>query len=110
MVATLHLPSAAPRPLTTDELTALNPHVAFEQLSVDFEVETVAAALRELLSTAIPGEMLAAGPAYLVVSVENAADYGFAPTPSATADVERLIGMELNEDAPLVGPLLIIEA
>jgi hypothetical protein len=110
MQATLHLPGATPRLLTADELAALNPNLAFEQLTIDFEDGTVAVALRELLGTAIHGEVLAAGPAYLVVSVENAADYGFNPTPSATADIERLIGMELDEDDPLVGPLLIIEA
>jgi hypothetical protein len=108
MQATLHLPGAAPRPLTATELAALNPHQGSDGLTLDFM--GVAPVLRGLLGTDVPGEVLANGLEYLVVSVENASDYGFSPTPSANADVERLIGMELDEDDPLVGPLLIIEA
>jgi hypothetical protein len=73
-------------------------------------VSPSAPVLAELLGTAVPGELLASGPAYLVVSVENAADYDFGPTPSATADFARLTGLTPDEDEPLVGPLLIIEA
>ncbi len=108
MQATLHLPSAAPRLLTAAELAVLNPHQGSNGLTLDFM--DVAPALRGLLGTEIPGEALASSLDYLVVSVENAADFGFGPTLSATTDFERLTGMELEEDEPLVGPLLIIEA
>ena len=108
MQATLHLPSAAPRLLTAAELVALSPHQGSNGLTLDFM--EVAPVLRELLGTAIPGEVLANGLEYLVVAPENAADCGFGPTLSATTDFERLTGMALEEDEPLVGPLLIIEA
>jgi hypothetical protein len=108
MHATLHLPGATPRPLTAAELATLNPRQGSNWLTLDFM--DAALALRELLGTGVPGEVLANGLGYLVVSIENAADFGFGPTLSATTDFERLTGMELEEDEPLVGPLLIIEA
>lgn len=108
MHATLHLPSAAPRPLTAAELAALAPRQASGHLTLDFAV--AAPTLAELLGTNVSSEVLASGPGYLVVVAENAADFGFSPTLSATTDFERLTGMELEEDEPLVGPLLIFEA
>jgi hypothetical protein len=108
MHATLHLPNAAPRLLTASELAALAPHQGNSGLTLDFEA--TAPALRELLGTSVPGEVLGCGPEYFIVSVENAADLGFGATLSATTDFERLTGVELEEDEPLVGPLLIIEA
>jgi hypothetical protein len=108
MIATLHLPDAASRPLTAAELSALHPKQGVEVLTIDFEV--AAPALRELLGTAVPGEVLANSPDYLIVAVANAADYDFAPTPSAEADFTRLTGIEPDKDEPLLGPLLIIEA
>jgi len=103
MQATLHLPGAAPRPLTEAELTGLN-------LGQSLQPQN-GAALRELLGTAIPGEVLAGEPGrYAIIGAENAADYDFGPTPSATADFERLTGLEVDEDEPLIGPLLVIEA
>ncbi|WP_223654345.1 hypothetical protein [Hymenobacter psoromatis] len=109
MYATLHLPSTAPRPLTATELAALSPHQTPGQ-HLALGVSPADAVLAELLGTSIPGETLASGPAYLIIVPENAAEYGFAPTPSATADFARLTGMEPDEDEPLVGPLLFIEA
>jgi len=103
MHATLHLPGATPRLLTEAELTSL-------QVSPSLQPQN-GSALRELLGTAIPAEPLAIEEGrYAIIVPENAADYDFGPTPSATADFERLTGMELEEDEPLVGPLLIIEA
>ena len=100
MIATLHLPGAAPRPLTEAELTSLN-------LGLSLQPQN-SALLQELLGTAIPSEVLASEAGYAIIGAENAADYDFAPTPSATADFARLTG--LTPDEPLVGPLLIIEA
>jgi len=101
MQATLHLPSAAPRILTADELAALNLDRALQPQN-----ELL---LQQLLGTAIPAETLAFEfGRYAIIAPENAADYDFGPTPSAEADFARLNGMELDE--PLVGPLLIIEA
>lgn len=108
MRATLHLPSVAPRPLTATELAALRPHQSTDGLTLDFAA--VAPTLSGLLGTAIPGDVLACGPDYLIVGVENAADYDFAATASATADFARLTGLTPDDDEPLVGPLLIIEA
>jgi hypothetical protein len=105
MIATLHLPGATPRTLSADELASLQARQGSE-VTIDF----AAPDLSRLLGTAIPGEALASGPAYLIVGAENAADYGFAATPSATADFARLTGLTPDEDEPLVGPLLIIEA
>jgi hypothetical protein len=102
MIATLHLPGVSPRVLTATELTALNLSQSLQPRNEEL--------LRGLLGTAIPGEVLASGPNYFVVSVENAADYDFEPTPSATRDFERLTGVAVEEDEPLLGPLLIIEA
>ena len=108
MLATLHLPGTAPRLLTAAELVALNPHVASGRLGLNFKA--AAPALQELLGTAILGETLANGLSYLTVCVEHAADYEFSATPSATADFERLTGLRMEEDEPLLDPLLIIEA
>lgn len=108
MLATLHLPNAAPRILTIDELTALAPHQGSSGLTLNFA--DIVLELRTLLGTDVPGEVLANSLGYLIVSVENAADYNFGPTLSATTDFERLTGIALEEDEPLVGPLLIIEA
>lgn len=105
MIATLHLPGAAPRPLTATELTSLQARQGSE-----VTIDMAAPALGRLLGTAVPGEVLASSPAYLIVGAENAADYDFGPTPSATADFARLTGLTPDEDEPLVGPLLIIEA
>ncbi len=108
MIATLYLPGAMPRPLTADELVAIAPyqnlgqHLAIGVLPTDV-------VLAKLLGTSIPCETLASGPNYLVVAPENAADYNFAATPSATADFIRLTGMQLDDDE-LVGPMLIIQA
>lgn len=109
MQATLHLPGAAPRPLATDELIALAIREGVRNHLI-LGVSPEAPALRALLGTDIPAEVLASGSGYLVVSVENAADYGFGPTPSAEATFASLTGWETDEDEPLVGPLLIIEA
>jgi hypothetical protein len=109
MHATLHLPDAPPRSLTTAELAALAPHQTPGQ-NLALGVSPADPVLAQLLGTAIPSEVLASGPAYLIVAPTNAADYDFAPTPSAAADFARLTGMEFDEDEPLIGPLLLIEA
>lgn len=108
MQAILHMPGTAPRPLISDEVALLSPHVAHGQLTIDFAAS--APSLRELLGTAIPSEVLACGLNYLIVVPENAADYNFAPTPSAVTDFKRLTGVEPYDDEPLMGPILIIEA
>jgi hypothetical protein len=108
MQATLHLPYTTPRSLTVAELAVLRPQMVSGHLTLDFKA--VVPALRELLGTAVPGEVLASGPNYLVIGAENAADYDFAATPSATTDFARLTGLEPDEDEPLVGPVLIIES
>lgn len=107
MQATLHLPGAAPRPLTGSELATLGLQPGIGGPTLDY----VAAApvLSELLGTAIPVETFAGGPGYLILVPENAADYDFGPTPSASAEVERLTGVAIDEEDPLNGPLLIIE-
>jgi len=102
MIATLHLPGAAPRTLTATELDALN-------LGRSLQPQN-GALLQELLGTAVPSEVLASEASYAIIGAENAADYDFGPTPSATADFARLTGLTPDEDEPLVGPLLIIEA
>lgn len=109
MQATLYLPSAAPRPLTIAELAALAPYQSSSQ-HMALGVQSIDSGLAELLGTVIPYEVLASGPNYLVIAPANAADYDFGPTPSATVDFERLTGLALEEDEPLVGPLLILEA
>ena len=108
MIATLHLPGAAPRLLTAAEMETFRIRPSESGLLFDFEA--AAPALRQLWGTEIPGELIASGGDSLIIGVENAADYGFAATPSASADFERLSGMAPEEDEPLVGPLLIIEA
>ncbi|MDO7853181.1 hypothetical protein [Hymenobacter convexus] len=108
MQATLHLPGAAPRLLTGSELATLGIHAGAGGPALDFVA--AAPALRALLGTAIPVETFAGGPGYLILVPENAADYDFGLTPSASADVERLTGVAIDEEDPLTGPLLIIEA
>lgn len=108
MLAILHLPGSAPRPLTTDELTAIAPHQDLGQY-LALGVLPTDSILAELLGTSIPCETLAGGPDYLIVAPENAADYNFAPTPSAMVDFIRLTGMQIDDDE-LVGPMLIIES
>ncbi len=100
MIATLHLPGAAPRPLTETELASLNIGLSLQPQN--------SAALREVLGTAVPSEVLVSEASYAIIGAENAADYGFAATESGAAEFARLTGEELDE--PLVGPLLIIEA
>jgi hypothetical protein len=103
MQATLHLPGATPRTLTADELAALNLGPSLQPQNGPL--------LRELLGTEVPDELLASeANRYAIIGAENATDYDFGPTPSATADFERLTGLTPDEDEPLVGPLLIIEA
>ncbi|GEM_PF-2856554 len=103
MLATLHLHGTTSRPLTAAELTALN-------LGRSLQPQN-GALLRELLGTEVPDEVLASeANRYAIIGAENAADYDFAPNESATADFARLTGIEPDEDEPLVGPLLIIEA
>jgi hypothetical protein len=109
MQATLHLPGIAPRPLTATELAALALHQGPNQ-HLTLGVPPSDSILAKLLGTAISCEVLASGPAYLIVVPTNAADYSFAPVPSANADFERLTGVQVEEEEPLVGPLLIIEA
>ncbi len=100
MIATLHLPAAAPRTLTAAEVADLNLGRSLQPQNGGL--------LRELLGTSIPGELLASeADRYTVIGAENAADYDFAANESGSAEFARLAGVELDE--PLVGPLLIIE-
>ncbi|WP_201979290.1 hypothetical protein [Hymenobacter rubidus] len=107
MQATLHLPGTAPRLLTATELAALGIHQSPSGPTLDFAAAEPV--LRTLLGTAVPVETLASGPGYLIVVPENAADYDFGVTPSASADVKRLTGVAIDEEDPLTGPLLVIE-
>lgn len=105
MLATLYLPAAAPRSLTAAELTALNVHFGPSQHLI---VTDGAPAVRELLGTALDYDVLANGPAYLVLVVENAADLELPVNLGATAEAARLTDVDFD-DEPLVGPVLVIE-
>ena len=106
MLATLHLPATAPRVLTAPEVAALHVHFAPSQ---HLTVTDGAPAVRQLLGTAHDFEVMASGPAYLVLVVENAADLELEVNTSATDEVVRLTGVDFDEE-PLLGPVLVIEA
>ncbi|MGI4865853.1 MAG: hypothetical protein ACRYFZ_18155 [Janthinobacterium lividum] len=103
MQATLHLPSALPRPLTAPELASLEVHHGPQFLQItDGEP-----ALRQLLGAA--HDTIGSGVQLLIVGVEHAADLDLPVNVSATSAVSKLLGIGF-EDEPLVGPVLIIEA
>jgi hypothetical protein len=111
MTGTLHTPNAAPRPLTADELAALNPGYGHSWLKGCLGIpEAGVPALRQLLGSPLPYDLIDCGRRHLLIGLENAEDFGFGATPTIIGPLNKWTRGGWSEDEPLVGPLLLITA